>query len=459
MLSVYRSLFFNIFAIFYIVSLPFLIILSLGYDLSLKNQNFSNALTVHIESTPRNAEIKTKNVIYKTPTELKIPQNQVTSLTIQSPNFLSETMIFSGNLGENTAARVDNLWMLPRNPNNIFGLQDFKGLNILSPDLLLLQKEKQYFVQSYGFSGIENKALAIQNSNNIIINTGNWERLLENTFWKKDQNLILHQDANKNWQFVDLKVFNPEFVSVAKISNFEIILLDTDQILWLLDLNTQVLSFLDKGYQGLAFTDSPDTIWLLSDDTIFNPKRSNLGSGNFNPQSDIYARSSIFKSNLETNKVLTFDNFLPKSVFLGIIFKIQDSLLYLADSNKSNIQIIARDVSFLSSQNSTVFWLNKDQDFFAYNFFLKQRNYFGKISSQGKDIRIAYFSRWRRIFIYDDKEVISFWYDTEVTNKSIINYSPNSWIQSRCLPQIQDNYQFCINEKELLVYKNNSIPW
>jgi hypothetical protein len=441
------------------VSLPFLIILSLGYDLSLQNKSFSNTLAVYIETVPRGAEIKTKNYTYKTPTELKIPQNQETSLLIKKDNFIDESLVFSPVQKENTTVKLSNFWMLPAKPSNNFRLEDSQGLTILSKDYILTKNQDNYFVQDYGFGGLQSKPMIIQNSSNSQIKSGSWRILLENFFWKEDQNILLYQNSNKIWEFLDLKKFGIEFVSVAKISNFQLILLDNQKILWSLNLNTNILSFLDKGYEGLSFTDSPDIIWLLSQNKILALRRNFINLESFSVQKETYATSNLFNIKSKNSQVLSFNNFIPKSVFLGTAFKIQDSIFYINDSNKSNIQVIAKNVAFVGTQNSTIFWLDKDKNFFSYSFLLKQKQHFGQINVSLDDIKISYFSHWKRFFIYSPEKVISFWYDTDATNKSVLDYSINTWINNDCFPEILDNYQFCIAPQEMIVYKNNSIAW
>jgi hypothetical protein len=459
----YRQTFFTIFAVVYIILLPFLIIFSLGYDLDFKNKTFNNTLSIRIETYPRNALVPTQSETFKTPTDLRTEDGKELTLDVNLEGYQSESYTFKSLPGTNASAKIQSLWLLPQKEDQRINYSGSKFISVLDDRNLIYSRGDNYYIQGYGFSGLQGnqEQISIEKSDRKLTE-GRWEILLDDAYWQKEQEFMLFKRSEK-WSLLDLKNYPFKVRSAARVSPTQFLLLDSEKNIW--SLNTKDLSyeFVDTGFVGMAFTDSPDMIWLLDNKKIYRLLRS---SQNFLPtdlRTGVYAENSIIAdltSNLNTDK---YNNFVAKSLFLGLIFKINDRVLYIQDSNKSIWQVIASNVQAVGTNNSTMFWIDSQKSLYSYNLLLKNQVSFGKIDLESDYIsnyNLSYFVRWKRLLIYTDKQIASTWFDTEIVNESIIRYYPKKWIVDKfCYAKIIDNYQFCAQDDNFIIYKNNSIPF
>ncbi len=472
MLQRYRALIFTLFSILFVVTLPFLVVYSLGYNLNFESQTVNNSLTVSIDTIPRGAIIEANSVRHRTPLELKIIEDRLTKLDIDSSSFLSESVILSHSKDYNSTAKLNELWLLPIDETAQYELEEGRVITFLSDSQVLIQKESGYYVQGFSFGGYQGKQSKVNLNPNLInkIASDEWSSLGKDKFWQKEQNYFLFNNLILNsWELFDFKILPFEVISVASYSNNQLLLLDKEGSLWLFDSLTKNFFFLENNIYGLNFIDSPQSIWILSRSYIYRllPLTNSANPQDFDLQTFIYSGvQNIF----DLTKDLSLDNlehFQVKSVFLGTVFKIGTNLIYIPDSNKNSLEFVATNVRFLGTDNSTVFWITMDNNFFAYNFFQKKmqnfeslNNFLSQESIKDLELQIFYYKPWRRIFIYSNSQIASIWYDTDILNEAIIYYKPNLWIDNKtCLSKILDNYQFCFVDNQLTTYKNNSLPW
>lgn len=459
----YRQTFFTIFAVVYIILLPFLIIFSLGYDLDFKNKTFNNTLSIRIETYPRNALVPTQSQTFKTPTDLRTEDGKELTLDVNLDGYQTESFTFKSLPGTNASAKVQSLWLLPQNEDQKIDYSSNRFISILDDRNLIFSSGDNYFIQGYGFSGLQgNQEQLIVEKSSRKLNPGRWEILLDDTYWQKDQEFMIFM-RNDRWSLLDLKNYPFKVRSVARVSPSQFLILDSEKNVWVLNSKDLSYEFVDTGFSGMAFTDSPDMIWLLDDKKIYRLLRS---SQNFLPndlRTGVYAENIIISELASGIKPDKFNNFVAKSIFLGLIFKIDDRVLYIQDSNKSIWQVIASNVQAVGTNNSTLFWVDSQKSLFSYNLLLKNQVSFGRLDLESDDVSnysLSYFVRWKRLLIYTDKEIASTWFDTEIVNESIIRYYPKKWLSDNlCYAKIIDNYQFCIQDESFLIYKNNSIPF
>lgn len=456
-----RQTLFTIFAIFFIVLLPFIIILSLGYGIDIKKGSVSNNLTVKIQTFPRNADIIIGDTKFQTPSELSIEAGKQVTLTIQKENYFSENFELISIPNQNSTARIEGLWLLPKEPEASFAIDDI--LNILDKNYLLLEKNGNYGIANYTFAGIRNEFVKIDNPDKVTVKKGTWQVLLQNIFWEQDQNIILHQKNNSQWEFINLKVFPQDFVSVVSLNKNQVLLLDSESNLWYLNLDTKIITFLETRIQGLAFTESPDMVWVLQNDTIFRFDRGGIDPLNINfTQNQFSSSKSIYNaSRLVDSKNL--NNFVTKNLFLGLVFKIGNSAIYIPDSNKETHSLITTDLKSLGTSGSSIFWLDLQDNLHTYNLLIDQERSIDlpKLDyKNNSEVVLSYYSGWKRLFIYTQDQVVTIWIDLDVNNDSILNYKPFLWLENQsCFGSINNNYQFCNKDNGLVLYKNNSFPF
>lgn len=460
-----RRLFLILFTAFFIVLLPFIVIFSLGYGIDFRSRSVQNNLTINLETYPRNATAEIAKQTFQTPAELGVESGNRVDLEISKESFVTENFRLWSEEKTNSNARISSLWLLPKEKNGSYSLKNDKIVDILDENKLLAQKtgQKGYYILNYGFAGPENNPQDIINSENYQISDSRWQKLLENTFWQREEGLVLYQKSPQNWEFIDLNRFNQKFKSIAVVNKNTLILLDNQSNLWSYEIESKSLTFIEKGFLGLAFTEAPDAIWVLGYNAIYRFERADLKitSLNFN--------QSIFLQNNQLKKITlginpdNWNNFVPKNLFLGLVFKIDGYLIYIPDSNKDSWQVITSDAEHVGTFRSTVFWITSDNHLYTYNLLIKDQKFL-QIPDlnpyQSQDYIVFYYPGWKRFFIYTKTQVVSIWIDTEISNKGIIRYTPISWIlDSKCSGEIKNNYQYCLKNGSLDFYKNDTFPF
>jgi hypothetical protein len=245
--------------------------------------------------------------------------------------------------------------LLPAEPSLTEEKDSLEYLSILSENEILLQNQRgEYFVSNYSLAGLQGEPREVAGDLNRTIEKGWWTQLVDEIFWEEDKGVLLHRDIVSNtWEFIDLFALPQEFISIVRFSERGILLLDSDSNLWLMDLQTQELRFVDTGYSGLAYTDTPDSIWLWKQDSIYRLDRTSIDENIF--QSEL----NPFVTDLELLQDGEVDlrSFMVKGDFLGVVFKVQNNLFYLPDASPGSWQHLSNNASFLRVMKEQCFGL------------------------------------------------------------------------------------------------------
>ncbi|MEM1311920.1 MAG: PEGA domain-containing protein [Patescibacteria group bacterium] len=458
MFAKYRRYVYGSFLLFFILVTPFLVIYSLGFEISLDQQKISNTLNINVETLPRGADIVNNGFnIGKTPLEMKAADGQQVQIGVEFPGYLAEEFVFWSERGTNGSARVTNLTLLPSEPNIINSFENQTPVGILSPSLILFRQESKYFVQGYNLGGVIGLPSEVNNSSNSLIGLTNWEILSENIYWNKKDDVILILVDNR-WEFVDLSLLPVESLSVVSSSETQVLILDAQGRLWALDLRTLRLSFIESQINGIHQTKSPNNVWLWREDKIFRLSKGYIENTFFNLNDDPYTQNTDIRQLRGVAELGNEIDFEVASLFQGMMIKIGETAYYIPDFDKNIWQVIGSNINYIGIDTNTIFWLDLENHLFSYNFSLKEGQDFGLIPLTGdpSSYEIAYYFTWRRIMIYSDAEVYSVWFDKDIINRNVVKYSPIRWNQNSCLPEIVDRFQFCFSENNLIAYKNTS---
>jgi hypothetical protein len=469
MLSSYRKSFFTLFAVFFILSLPFLLIFSLGYQLNLESESVEYSLTVQLETVPRNAEIKSHSSSYKTPLEIRIKEDTLTEINLKLKDFYPENFVFSS-LRDNSALRIRDLWLLPENPFLEFNLDNFSFVNFLSQDYVLLKNKQnnQLAIQNIGFRGFQSSPESIDLENTKNLSTNKFEVLLGDIFWHPEAKVLIYKDfTNNGWQNFNLNSLPFQVVSVAGLSNTQVLLLDNQQSVWALDLENRDFTFIDSNVNALSFTQNPDSIWILKNDSIYRIQREEgnrkVSLNNLNLTRTKYTKQSLLGKQTESDKVFNYQDFTVRNLFLGFSFEIGNSLFYVDDSNKSNIRLITDKAIKTGASSNTLFWLDENMNLNSYNLLYQRYRQLGNLGKllNKEDVdtyRIFYYKGWNRIMIYTPSTTISYWFDTFSLNSNLVSQTPINWIQEKnCFQEVIKNYQFCFTPEKGYFYRNDTL--
>ena len=136
-----RRVFLILFAVFFIILLPFITIFSLGYGIDFDKRSVQNNLTISLETYPRNATARVFNQNFQTPTELGVPAGKDVKLELSKDGFLTETFGLSSEEKNNSIAKINDLWLLPKNSDRTYSIKQDKIISILDEKFLLVKKE------------------------------------------------------------------------------------------------------------------------------------------------------------------------------------------------------------------------------------------------------------------------------------------------------------------------------
>jgi len=456
----YRQNIFRIFAIFFFIAVPFVVVYSLGFDLNLADRQLSNTISINIETLPRGADISNSGKkILETPRELRAKDNQLIPLDISLPNFKSEKFIIWAPPKENTSARITRLALLPEKHDEIKSFDENLNVVFLSDFQLLLKDKDNYFIQQYTFTGLQGAPVQLDVFGKVDdeIPNKNWIKLSENSFWNPDKNLLVAK--NNNWSIYNLNIFTVKFTSVVSIDNNYFLGLDDQGALWQIDLNNQTYTFLDSNIQNLSFTQTPDNIWIRKNKKLHRLNRTLQESNNFNLSDKVYTEfpdnTTFLSSDLPAWKTMNIG-----SLYQGLLIQLYNELYYIPDNKPNDWEKIATNVNNFTTAGNSVFWIDSSNTLFSYNLFLKQWETISVLDIKDKpeDINIVYYAPWNRVLIYTPNKVYSVWFDKEIFNKNITKYFPVTWISdASCFTNVLDKYQFCLKDNKLVNFKNLSL--
>ena len=108
-----RRNFFIIFAIFFVICLPFMVILSLGYSINTKNSQLRNSLSIKINTIPQQADIMINDELKsKSPSDISVPENQNLDLKVQLDGFVTQQFKLASENDSNSMIDLSGLWLL-----------------------------------------------------------------------------------------------------------------------------------------------------------------------------------------------------------------------------------------------------------------------------------------------------------------------------------------------------------
>jgi PEGA domain len=472
-----RKNFFMVFAVFFIICMPFMILYSSGFTLN--NNEISSSLTIKTDTVPRQADIIINDKkTAATPYEISTTDTGNLSLQIQKEGFVSESFVITKENNQNSFADLTNLWLLPKTTINS-SVANSSSQTASTPNQITNKQiisENQAIVEyqtgsrlslgiiDFGVAGQVGEIQPISSSTvvggkslvELELSTQTKIKLLGleqqyqkigNDLFFKDNVLLVRRSGY--WLAKNLEKLNLKAQSVARINSSSIAVLDTDKNLWSYNFETEQTRFIDTGFGKMKTLTTPSTIWLWKNDTIYRLEPADILSENI-----IWNRYQYLQNQLVTEQNgQTFD---VQNLYQGIIFQVGKYLMYVPDFKKNQWQIIASNAHSMSTVNESMFWLDADKNLWTQNF---NNNL---VRNLARDVeltdKINYSDGWKRIMLYYPNKVDSIWYNKDIVNSTIKKYSEQNWITNQnCYPKVVDRVQYCLQNQDLVVYKNNSL--
>jgi hypothetical protein len=449
--SLYRALYFRTFVVFFIIIIPFLVLFTLGYDINLNKSSISQSLLVSIETLPRGSSVLNQNqVAGTTPTEIRAQNNDPITLDITQNNYFSEKFTFLSTA--NTVANISSLALIPQKP--LFLSKANSGeeiITVLSDQLILIKKDNTFLVKNYTFSGIEKAEFIVENLDGSSLKNYNFVDIGGAYFFPDSQKLLFVKDDK--WSFKNFDK-SPFLASNIVKKNTLLMILTKENQLWLLDLDTNQLKFVDSEIFGLSKIANSDFIWILKGTQVYRVDNFNDMNFQISPEQK-YHNFTVAK-----NPNSKFSFFEAKNVFQGVVLKYDSMLTYIPDYDNKQFSYLTNSAEVFETSGSTIFWTDDKGDLFANNLELKTEIKLGQLAFDNKNfdkISIFYYSPWKRIFVYSEDKTYTVWFDKNIPNSSILKYFPYSFTGGNCLSEVIEKNQFCIQDNSLVSYRNTRI--
>ena len=455
----YRKNFFRIFAIFFVMAVPFITVYSLGFDLDLADRQLGNTTSINIETLPRGANISNNGKkIQETPRELRAKDDQTIPLDIALPGYKTEKFLIWAPPKQNTSVRITRLTLLPEKGDKVANFDNVQQTNFISADEILVKRNEKFYIQQFSFTGLQGSEIPVKNIGNVTsVSTNSWDELGDNAYFDADNNVILNK-AKDIWSIINLNIFAQKFTAIAKTTDSTFLGLDDQNILWQFNTDLESIVFLDSNVQNLTSTLIPNNIWLEKDNNLIRLNRDVQDAANFILTDKVYSKFPVetyfFESSLPKSKQFTIS-----SIYQGLLVQKQTNLYYIPDYKPEDwVKLASNAQNYLTTGNS-LFWIDDNKTLQSYNLYLKEWEKISTLSFEDKpeSLIIKYYSSWNRILIYSSNKVQVIWFDKEIYNKNILGYYPVEWINNaNCSTNIVDRYQYCLNNNNLETYKNLS---
>ena len=497
-----RRNFFIIFAIFFVICLPFMVILSLGYSINTKNSQLRNSLSIKINTIPQQANITINDELKsKSPSDLSVPENQNLDLKVQLDGFATQQFKLASENDSNSMIDLSGLWLLPLKNDKING-PDFDTISIINENLAITQSKKPIeiestvestlslsnssssassisvssasalstvttqkpsFIQSFGLSGFDSapqlivsqdKLNAKSNSlpqleqslvNKLTDKTTKWLKISNSGFFANNTLLLKREGF---WQIIDLSKFNINVSKALKIDDNHLLFLDNQKKLWVFDSDNLDLKFIDQNVDNIISSGSPNKIWLWRYNSIFKFNPSDLlNASNFDWNKGLFLKNGLIGD--EVGGVFDIQN-----VFQGTAIQIGKYIFYVPDYRDSQWQLLTTNTKLFATENETLFWLDNDNNLTSFNLYNNSKKLITTLPVLPESM--GFVKDWNRLVFYSTNSVSSIWFNKEIVNNGVKSYYLNTWIENQqCFHKVINKAQYCVNNGNLVVYKNN----
>jgi hypothetical protein len=470
-----RKNFFMVFAVFFIICTPFMILYSSGF--SINNTEIINSIAIKTDTIPRLADILIDNKkTATTPHELSTTETGNINFGIQKEGFVSENFVIAKENNQNSFADLTNFWLLPKTSAISFTSKEASTTNSKSISNSQIISENQSIVEyqvgnklalgimDFGIAGQVGEVQPISSSAvvggksliELELNTQTKIKLLSaNQEYKKIGNDLLFKNnillikRNGYWLSKDLDKLDLKVQNIARVNSSSVTILDTEKNLWSYNFETEQSRFIDTGFSKMKTLSTPSTIWLWKGDTIYRLEPADVLSENI-----IWNRYEYVKSRIvEEQNGQLFD---VQNLYQGIVFQVGKYLLYVPDYKKNQWQVISSSAFSFTTQGESIFWLDTDKNLWTHNY----NNNLIRNLAQNIELtdKISYSDSWKRIMLYYPNTVDSIWYNKDIVNNTIKSFSKQAWITNQnCFPKVVERVQYCIENQELRIYKNNNL--
>jgi hypothetical protein len=458
MIPRYRKFIPPLFALFCVVIIPVTVFLSSGSLFNLTNNTFGNSLSIKINTVPNWVTSKVNNTeLGLFNSEFRVPDNVLSSVSLNKVGFLSENISVIGPTNNNSALVLDPIYLLPTT-STLFD-STLSITQLIDYNLGIGQMNGKNYVFNYDFAGIKSPSLISYSDTTDF--TKNIVKLDDRLYYLVGTNKLL-RFVNNSYQIDTID--NVPFDIKKIISNMDksILIMTTNNRLYEYNINSREYSLLSDGVYDMQEFKNTNSSYILTNLGILRVDRGvGLSLDSFQISKIKYKLPDELINNLQCDSVCKVElgiDFLDNSVFLKLgsnLFIYQDSVKdwRLIDSQVHKFYITEGRV-FILDKEGFVKVLNVDEQYFSV---------IDKLDFQpDSNTSIFYSKSWSRIMIYNSTNVYSTPYNLKyIPNLSTspnVTWNIQRWLSnSRCYSLVADQSQYCIQDSKLRQYKNVNV--
>jgi hypothetical protein len=449
-----RQLLFRIYAIFFVVITPFIVIYSLGYNFNWNSQSLQRNLIINVETIPKSTTIKLNEDTALSPSELRISSNAPAQLTLTQEGYKTEEFTVWSDLNQNTNISMRKLLLLPEKFEKVASFPpSSEFINFLPLDKVLFKRDNLLYLQHYTPTSVDNPIPITNNLGNEDLK-GEWKALNSKFYWNQQTKTAMFYDNQVlNWKTQSLKTQVPDVFDIAEINSTTYLILGEDTNLYQWDTLLDEVSFVDNGFVGIDASIDSEYMWLLKEKNIYRLSKTNT---NYQQLLEIINEEPFSTTNKELEGVQKLE---VSNVFRGNTLLIGEDLYYINELNNQSTNLISDAVMLTNSSNNSLYYLTKSGQLITYNFEFDTQAILHTLDKP-ESIQNLFFSPvYSRVFVYDKEGGVTGIYTNSGEPKNVfLKHSVVSWIDKGiiCQNYTEDRFQVCINNGEIIRYNNLS---
>jgi hypothetical protein len=458
MIPSYRKFIPKLFFVIAVITIPLIIILSSGNAVN-QNNSITNSSTIKINALPAFSDIKIgEKSINTLNSDIKIIENTSTSISIEKENFQKEIWDFYSPKGVNSLVNLDPVFLLPLKSVDLQSEYNIK--NILDNNIAISEKDGKLFLSPFDLTSIKTPFpidVSLDKVNNRAL------KIDSKTFYFPISNILIYNLGDK-YQILELAKVLSNINFVAKISDTNLLVSNTNHELYNYNFETKEFKFLTTGVYSMQAYEENNSIYILTDNGIYKVDRGSVVT------SDIFQQSKIvFKNQSEGIDKSKYtkqakNNFAIKYLSNATLLKFNGNL-YINQEGIKEWKLIAKNINQFTVADSKVFYLDENYNLLSLDVYEQQFFYIGSFKKdESNEAKLVYSNEWSRVLFYSGNSIQSIYYNKNyiptIASSPILYNIKNDWLQDNfCYSAIVEKTQFCVRENKLKLYRNvNFLP-
>ena len=448
-----RHFFFRIYALFFVLVIPFVVVYSLGYNFDWSNGRLIRNLFLNVQTIPRGATVQLgTSGRYETPASLRISTVTPQALAIEAPGYQPENFQIWTDLAANTTTYLQNVVLLPDLSQPLAVLEETMNfLTFLPNNRFLAEQTGQIYLYTYSPNSLSSPLLVESSISPAELLDSSWEKMASTVYYDTRAKLVLFLNPTlAKWEIIDLTTVLPNIASFVPVNAATHLLLGSDQKLYFWDVSAARVTYIDRGFQGLARVTGTESIWLIRNSQVIRLNQDRVNYANLVTAAENFLFADLAKP------VTDVVSFKVGRIYRGLALKVGPDLYFAADTPAQTLGLIATDVATIAPAETAIFYTTFNGEVVMYNFLYNNQKILTKVSpGEIEDLTLHFDPLLYRVLLYFPKEVRAIWVDVQNYSNQIQTHSTVSWVQGqRCQKATVSRAQVCIVGTTLQKYQN-----